>query len=407
MLRRVFKRIHPDLFHASPHARAVNESAMQLLNQWVGAPAAALKLSFFVRDDGSTALRRVHVDVAAGSRVKVALQAVLHACGEQLSTTAVEGEAHDDEPLELMPFLERHAADARLRLLHFSALDREEALCRHVLARERVALVMSQSWARGVDKKQRVETVARVASFVQRAREAAVALLVPGSELLLCDGAPPVVDVDGAGRLCLPVALGTDDWLHALRASDWEQRMRAGRQRTAERCAHEVEAAARLGVRLVTGECEALMDEPEYAACLDRMRGGPPARVAFPELAVMVVRGFTLLAPTGDVLYLDVNERLPHAVVSALPVAQLRRDLSVRRIMEEQEAQARVFAKRKLRLAGLLRSRTVDLPQARQATQRLSVDAGIPAHATGLYIRIDSCFGVDEDGTLAVAWNCQ
>jgi hypothetical protein len=26
-------------------------------------------------------------------------------------------------------------------------------------------------------------------------------------------------------------------------------------------------------------------------------------------------------------------------------------------------------------------------------------------YATGLYIRIDSCFSLDEDGTLGVAWN--
>ncbi len=119
----------------------------------------------------------------------------------------------------------------------------------------------------------------------------------------------------------------------------------------------EIEAATRLGVRLVTGESEALQTSGQYAQWLHRVVNSTTAIAGavpvFPELGVMAVHGLTHLSPRGDMLYVSLDEQLPiRECIAALPVAELRQELRVRATLEEQDAQIRVFAKRKLRLAG-------------------------------------------------------
>jgi hypothetical protein len=306
----------------------------------------------------------------------------------------------------LLPWLERHVPVARHALQEFQALDREEALYRHVLASSRVGVSFKalDQWT----KKERCASIAAVVRLADALRETATALA--GCRVLLCKGAGPAAGVaDCMGRLVLDPSHSPEQWA----ASIDEATLSALHQRKlqmSERIKLESDAAAALGVRLVTGETEELIASTEYCARLAQVIEGPPTfatgRDVFPELSVLLMRSQLLPSPRSDMLYADMADPDLYSTIARLPIAQLQKELRVRAMLEEQESQSRVFLKRKLRVAGLLRASTVSLDQSRACQQKLSV-AGITHLCAGLYVRIDSVFGVDDDGTLAVAWNCQ
>lgn len=403
MLKRVWKLVHPDLFSASLKqslARAVNEESMKSLNQWVEARGGpSVPLSFFVHD-GEAQLRRVDV-VLGGGDVGVALRRLLEALGGEPGGQWEE----EEETLCLLDWLGRHAAEARERLSRFQALDRQEALYRHALARNRVVGI-SFSRSLAGNKTERVRLVSQLAAMADVIQPTLAGVRVKFED---SDGATTSGSVDSLGRLVLSAGDVLDVWCKAVTEESLRQLLLI-KAFNEERRQLETAAAAALKVRLVTGESETLMQSPEYSATLHSLASHQRPGLSFPEMSLLFWSDSeNVLSPRRDTLYapmLDATRIIRE--IDKLPIVEIQRELRVLSALDEQECQMRVFTKRRLRLAGLLRSPTVSLDQSRSCQQKLSVAGnGVVNHATGLYIRIDSCFSVDEDGTLGVAWNCR
>jgi hypothetical protein len=195
LLRRFYKLVHPDYFEAHPVARAANEVAMMQLNQWLDVPTnpTSLHLVFYLREPS---LRRLECQLAPGTPKRSALVQLLTVCSDEsvvLQGMDDENNNHNNHNSnnDLMSFLQQYSSNARERLLQHNALDREEALWRHLLARERVGVGFVE--AVSVSKKQRVVAVELVAAFVDGAKVCVIACVK--SNVVICSSSKLLVIV--------------------------------------------------------------------------------------------------------------------------------------------------------------------------------------------------------------------
>lgn len=248
------------------------------------------------------------------------------------------------------------------------------------------------------------------ALYERTPRDAGGLSLLHGVRVLVAPPSTPVSSgsVDGMARLVLRADEDVDAWEKGF-TEESRRQIRVTKAANEERRALEGAAAAALQVRLVTGESESLLRAPKYVALLRRIGEHRRPGLAFPELSVLFWADETTLSPRQDTLYSSYTADVTQIIreIDALPISEIQKALRVQSVLDEQESQARMFTKRRLRLAGLLKSPTISIDQSRACQQKLSVAGnGIVTNAHGLYIRIDSCFAMEEDGTMSVAWNC-
>jgi len=458
-LLKLYKRVHPDLFHSSPEQRTANEKSFALLQEYLrlarasqephDAPAKAFHIEFYVKNEkhaddshnesgGSTERvemmlappsRRSRAQLEAGSVAPSALKAIfalLTKCGITPENSSVDqsGDAEDKwwATVRLVDFLPEAAERIRLFSAVAASAARQDGGAHIGLMRQALKV------GRGVSVSFRSEPPLSKTEQGELLKTLAEALdLEPDVNLRGCTIRPSTSNsISNEGHILLNICEPAHMWAETLKHVDMDK-VAAAKRFLAEVQAGEKELAKRLQVPMVVTP-EEWACSPPYSQFLHRM------------LAEAVQRGPPFPAgqsqsPAADTVPLFVTPPT-HSLASKVPPYSLCEERAVilvpmdasgehlyaclrahgpagaallRRREEEARgiAAARDIAKSCLRLRRLERAEDVTREEFVKCCHRLVEHAQhLKPLAEGMSIKVARTHEVDKDGVFVnIQWD--
>ncbi|CAL5229048.1 g12297 [Coccomyxa viridis] len=443
VLRELYKRVHPDLFHDVPHAREANEHSFKLLQEYLefakkggelGRTAGVpYKFRFFLyKQDGSEAepaeqngeLKKVELILPPPARLDAgtaegalprstqkALGRLFSACGLSADFT---GGAEQDQPLNLRQFVPQAAELARQRQLSQRGPRHDISTLRTALRLGRQVTVGFAPSVRARGAVVQADLIRQVAAALDKVQH----LDVRGLRFMLGQE----YGVDAEGQLWLDASDNALFWSGYLTATDFSECH--DRQATLKRIQLlEASVAASLGVSMVYSS-PALRAKPGYYSLLERLAAeaselGAVAGGANRSVPLQVVEDKTSEDPGSqsgfstdtDFGFLSVPVSAPaqhvykHIEAHGLEV---RRALAERRQQHDKAEDLRRALERRLRLRRLSKDPALSHERFCRACMRFlqRADALMPL-MEGLEVRISEASMVSPDGAhIDIAWDC-